>query len=219
MLREFPLRFAAEAIGLSLSIITINMLHNCRSTVCTSEGYIFVIYFVLQMRALGNEGMITEMLQYFHLAETLLLHPKSYSRTAMYNNVLHSLVDAREVSCCILEWSRIFYNGNKYMIIYIFVIFFQMQGRMAVEVFLEMKDGDFPPDSTTYNIMINCCSILGSFKSACALVSMMLRSGYSPQAVTYTALLKVFSEDFFITEELHPHKFYIIQDGNNLWRP
>ncbi|CAA6671155.1 unnamed protein product [Spirodela intermedia] len=158
-----------RAIGILAKMKQLNMRPNIRTfellfqlfgnvNAPYEEGTFFPI------RALGNEGMITEMLQYFHLAETLFLHPKSYSRTVMYNNVLHSLVDARE-------------------------------GRMAVEVFREMKDGDFPPDSTTYNIMVNCCSILGSFKSACALVSMMLRSGYFPQAVTYTALIKILLSD------------------------
>ncbi|XP_078443233.1 tetratricopeptide repeat (TPR)-like superfamily protein isoform X2 [Wolffia australiana] len=112
------------------------------------------------IRVFGNEGMAAEMLQYFHLAQTLFLHPKSYCRRAMYNNVLHSLVEAK-------------------------------QGRMAVEVFQEMKDSDSPPDSATYNIMIDCCSLRGSFKSACALLSVMLRSGYFPQAITYTTLIKI----------------------------
>ncbi|MQM20518.1 hypothetical protein Taro_053540 [Colocasia esculenta] len=119
------------------------------------------------IRALGSEGMIKEVLQYLHLAESLFLHPQSYPRTSIYNSVLHSLVEARE-------------------------------SHMAVEVFRNMIAGDFPPDSTTYNIMIDCCTILRCFNSACALVSMMLRSGYHPQRITYTALIKVLlaNEDF-----------------------
>lgn len=68
-----------------------------------------------------------------------------------------------------------------------------MQSHMAVEIFKTMKSYGCPPDAATYNIMIDCCSILRCFKSACSPVSMMVRDGFYPQTLTYTALIKVFS--------------------------
>ncbi|KAH7849100.1 hypothetical protein Vadar_012923 [Vaccinium darrowii] len=50
---------------------------------------------------------------------------------------------------------------------------------------------DFLPDVASYNILIDCCSIVRFFKSATALVSLMVSDGFHPQAVTYTALIKM----------------------------
>jgi pentatricopeptide repeat protein len=66
-----------------------------------------------------------------------------------------------------------------------------MQSQMAIEIFKNMKSCGIPLDAASYNIMIDCCSILRCFKSACALVSMMVRDGFYPQALTYTAIIKV----------------------------
>lgn len=54
-----------------------------------------------------------------------------------------------------------------------------------------MKRNGVTPDAATYNIMVNCCSIIGCFKSASALISMMVRDGFDLQTITYTALMKV----------------------------
>ena len=51
---------------------------------------------------------------------------------------------------------------------------------MAIEIFKNMKSCGIPPDAATYNIMIDCCTISRCFKSACALVSMMVRDGFYP---------------------------------------
>lgn len=67
-----------------------------------------------------------------------------------------------------------------------------MQSHRAIEIFKNMKSFGVPLDAATYNIMINCCSIIRCFKSARALVSMMVRDGFYPQTMTYTALIKVF---------------------------
>ncbi|KAK3034795.1 hypothetical protein RJ639_033700 [Escallonia herrerae] len=61
---------------------------------------------------------------------------------------------------------------------------------MAVEIFKTMLYGR-RPDAVTYNIMIDCCSIIKCFKYACALVSVMIRDGFCPQVLTYTALIKI----------------------------
>ncbi|KAG5542786.1 hypothetical protein RHGRI_015784 [Rhododendron griersonianum] len=65
------------------------------------------------------------------------------------------------------------------------------ESHMAVDIFKSMKSCGFLPDAATYNIMIDCCSIVRCFKSASVLVSLMLRDGFYPQAVTYTALIKI----------------------------
>ncbi|KAA8537422.1 hypothetical protein F0562_026891 [Nyssa sinensis] len=72
------------------------------------------------------------------------------------------------------------------------------ESHTAIEIFKTMKSCGFLPDAATYNIMIDCCSIIKCFKSACALVSMMVRDGFYPQALTYTALIKILLgyEDF-----------------------
>ncbi|XP_074560910.1 pentatricopeptide repeat-containing protein At1g76280-like [Curcuma longa] len=68
----------------------------------------------------------------------------------------------------------------------------------AIEVFRGMRLCSFPPNVGTYNMMIECCSILNSFQSACAILSLMIRDGFCPQIVTFTALIKVLlaNEDF-----------------------
>ncbi|KAL9238103.1 hypothetical protein vseg_012574 [Gypsophila vaccaria] len=64
----------------------------------------------------------------------------------------------------------------------------------AIEIFKNMKLYGLQPDAATYNIMIDCCSNIKCFKSACAFLSLMVRDGFSPQTPTYTALIKVLLE-------------------------
>lgn len=60
----------------------------------------------LQLKALGMEGMINELLRYLRLAENPLSSAYSFLAAPIYNIVLHSLVDAREVS--VLNYSFFF---------------------------------------------------------------------------------------------------------------
>ncbi|XP_043721428.1 pentatricopeptide repeat-containing protein At1g76280 isoform X2 [Telopea speciosissima] len=124
------------------------------------------------LKALGAEGMIRELIQYLRVAENQFCLTNTYAGTAIYNTVLHSLVEANE-------------------------------SHMAVEVFKNMKYCGLPPDAATYNIMIDCCSIIRCFKSASALVSMMLRAGFCPQTCTYTALIKILLVDGEFDEALN----------------
>ncbi|XP_020251597.1 pentatricopeptide repeat-containing protein At1g76280 isoform X2 [Asparagus officinalis] len=68
----------------------------------------------------------------------------------------------------------------------------------AIELFKDMRLSGFPADVATYNMMVECCSILGCLKSASALLSLMLRDGFVPQTLTYNALIKVLlaNDDF-----------------------
>ncbi|KMS99545.1 hypothetical protein BVRB_1g022740 isoform A [Beta vulgaris subsp. vulgaris] len=68
------------------------------------------------------------------------------------------------------------------------------ENHKTADMFRNMKLHRIRPDAATYNIMIDCCSNIRCFKSACALVSMMLRDGFSPQTLTYTALIKILLE-------------------------
>ena len=68
---------------------------------------------------------------------------------------------------------------------------FDMQSHMAIEIFKRTKSCGVLPNDATYNIMIDCCSILRCFRSACALVSMMIRDGFYPKALTFSSLMKV----------------------------
>ncbi|KAH0920244.1 hypothetical protein HID58_027904, partial [Brassica napus] len=74
---------------------------------------------------------------------------------------------------------------------------------MVIKIFKRMKACGYPADAATYNIMIDCCSIIHSYKSACALVSMMIRDGFSPKAVTFTALMKILLNDDNFEEALN----------------
>lgn len=64
----------------------------------------------MQLKALGMEGMIKELVQYLRVAENPLSSANSFLGTPIYNIVLSSLVDTGEVrasfthftfvSCC-----------------------------------------------------------------------------------------------------------------------
>lgn len=68
------------------------------------------------------------------------------------------------------------------------------EGQMAINVFKTLMSHGYRPNDVTCNIMIDCCSISGSFKSAKGLIAMMIRYGYPPQRQTYTALVKLVLE-------------------------
>lgn len=129
--------------------------------------------------------MVQQLLQYLHRVES-----KFFSHildTDIFNVVLHSLVEAKEVCSS--------YNFPNQLEIFlpinpIFFIFF-VQNHKAIEMFRNMKVYGVLPDAATYNILIDCCSNIRSYKSACVLLSMMIREGYSIQTSTYTALIKV----------------------------
>ncbi|KAF3445911.1 hypothetical protein FNV43_RR11088 [Rhamnella rubrinervis] len=87
------------------------------------------------LRALGAEGMIKELIHYFHMAENYFSHNNTHVGTPMYNTVLHSLVEANEC-------------------------------HMAIVIFKDKKSCGVSPDNVTYNMMIDCCSILRCFRSA-----------------------------------------------------
>lgn len=74
---------------------------------------------------------------------------------------------------------------------------------MVIKIFKRMKACGYPADAATYNIMIDCCSLIHSYKSACALVSLMIRDGFSPKAVTFTALMKILLNDENFEEALN----------------
>ncbi|KAI3459886.1 hypothetical protein Pfo_016549 [Paulownia fortunei] len=72
------------------------------------------------------------------------------------------------------------------------------ESHMAIEIFKSMISCGLSANAATYNIMIDCCSIIKCYRSACALISMMIRNGFCPHEVTYTALIKILLnfEDF-----------------------
>ncbi|XVE69624.1 hypothetical protein DITRI_Ditri10aG0005100 [Diplodiscus trichospermus] len=65
------------------------------------------------------------------------------------------------------------------------------EGHIAIEIFKNMKSCGFQPNAATYNVMIDCCSTIRCLRSAYALVSMMVRDGFYPETMTYTALIKI----------------------------
>jgi pentatricopeptide repeat protein len=153
---------------------------------------VYTFLFLSQLRALGAEGMVNEMIRHLQKAENLSAHSNMYLGTPTYNIVLHSLLEANEVSFHGLialsnfHWTSIYSNIDRYLN--------YMQTDMVINIFKRMKSCGCPADVATYNIMIDCCSLIHSYKSACALVSMMIRDGFSPKAVTFTALMKVITK-------------------------
>lgn len=65
---------------------------------------------------------------------------------------------------------------------------------MAFEIFKKMISRRLSPNLSTYGIMIDCCSIINCYRSACALISMMIRDGFPLNAVIYTGLVKILSK-------------------------
>lgn len=65
----------------------------------------------------------------------------------------------------------------------------------AVKMFKIMRSCSLPTNISIYNTMIECCKWLPCFKSASALLSLMLRDGFNPTVVTFTSLLKVVLEN------------------------
>ncbi|PUZ71127.1 hypothetical protein GQ55_2G289700 [Panicum hallii var. hallii] len=65
------------------------------------------------------------------------------------------------------------------------------ESHKAIRIFKIMRSCSLPTDISIYTTMIECCKWLPCFKSASALLSLMLRDGFHPTVVTYTSLLKV----------------------------
>ncbi|XP_062193973.1 pentatricopeptide repeat-containing protein At1g76280 isoform X2 [Phragmites australis] len=68
----------------------------------------------------------------------------------------------------------------------------------AITTFKIMRSCSLPANISIYNTMIECCKLLQCWKSASALLSLMLRDGFCLKVVTFTSLLKVVlaKEDF-----------------------
>lgn len=62
---------------------------------------------------------------------------------------------------------------------------------MAIKLFNNMKHSGFFPEAATFEIMLDCCCVMGCLKSAFALLSIMIRSGFCPGVLTYTSLIKI----------------------------
>ncbi|KAG0484411.1 hypothetical protein HPP92_008490 [Vanilla planifolia] len=58
------------------------------------------------IRALGAEGMITQMLHHLEMAESMLLDIEAYEMTNLYNIVLHALLEDGDVLSAVLHFKR-----------------------------------------------------------------------------------------------------------------
>lgn len=182
-----------------------------------------------QIRALGSEGMIQDMLRYLDIAENLLWQTDAHQTNDLYNIVLHALVKAKEVSRLLNSavnvrdlflpshfhhkkprehlFNEILSSWKSTVEFIQWLFFLEFQRHKAIEVFRSMRSCGLPANVATYNIMIECCSMLKCFKSACAIISLMLREGFYPQTLTYTALIKVWSWNGFWIHR-NTDKFY-----------
>lgn len=82
----------------------------------------------------------------------------------------------------------------------------------AINIFKKMRKHGFLPNTATYSIMIECCSVDGCYRSALQLLSLMFRDGYRPNTVTYTSLMKVVKDCENFYEEL-----YLLERANTEW--
>lgn len=64
------------------------------------------------------------------------------------------------------------------------------EGNVAINVFKTLMSHGYRPNGVTLNIMIDCCTITRSFKSAQGLTAMSIRYGFPPDTLTYTSLIK-----------------------------
>ncbi|KAJ6713112.1 PENTATRICOPEPTIDE REPEAT-CONTAINING PROTEIN [Salix purpurea] len=107
---------------------------------------------------------------------------------------------------CVAE--DLFYHSNRHLGIPLYnsVLHSLVEAeecRMAIALFKLMKASGLEPNAATYCIMIDCCRTIRCYKSACALVSMMLRSGFYLQTVGYTVLIKILLQDENFDEALN----------------
>ncbi|KAK9271255.1 hypothetical protein L1049_026845 [Liquidambar formosana] len=161
------------------------------------------------LKALGKEGTIRDLKALG--TENQFCCSNTYLGKPIYNTVLHTLVKAKELKAFgtkgtirdPIQYLSVaknqFCRSNTYLgtPIYNAVLHSLVEAKeshMAIEIFKNMRSCHCLPDAMTYNIMIDCCSIIRCYKSACGLVSMMVRDGYCLQRVTYTTLIKVLLE-------------------------
>ncbi|KAJ9544553.1 hypothetical protein OSB04_024260 [Centaurea solstitialis] len=64
------------------------------------------------------------------------------------------------------------------------------EGDVAINVFKTLMSHGYHPNNVTLSIMIECCTITRSLKSALGLIAMGIRYGYPPNAQAYTSLIK-----------------------------
>ncbi|GFP87155.1 pentatricopeptide repeat-containing protein at1g76280 [Phtheirospermum japonicum] len=65
------------------------------------------------------------------------------------------------------------------------------ESQIAIEIYKRMISCGLSPNAATYNIMVDCCTVIKCYRSACAIISVMIRDGFYPYIVTYTALIKI----------------------------
>ncbi|KAJ9546543.1 hypothetical protein OSB04_019086 [Centaurea solstitialis] len=113
----------------------------------------------------------------------------------MRNGIQHSFISIRNLVSAFLYIFNLFAFPPFFRECLDFGITFcpAIQGDVAINVFKTLMSHGFRPNNVTLNIMIDCCNLTRSFKSAQGLIAMRIRYGYPPDAQTYTALIKVFA--------------------------
>ncbi|KAL1557173.1 hypothetical protein AAHA92_12695 [Salvia divinorum] len=81
------------------------------------------------------------------------------------------------------------------------------ESHIAIEIFKKMISCGLSPNLSTYGIMIDCCSIINCYTSACALISRMIRDGFPMNVILSRS--EAFNEafrllDLAISEAIRP---------------
>lgn len=146
------------------------------------------------LRALGAEGMITELLQYLHAAENIFVHSNTSLGTYVYNTVLHSLVEAGEGHMAI----NIFKNMKSWGIqldasTYTIMIdcHSSLGGFMFASALVSMmiRDG-FYPETATYTALIKGLLDQENFDEALNLLEQTSSEGNQPDVLFFNTFLK-----------------------------
>ncbi|KAI4336705.1 hypothetical protein L6164_015197 [Bauhinia variegata] len=110
------------------------------------------------LKALGEEGMIRELIQYLLVAENLFIFSNPSSRTDIYNVVLRSLVDAKESRMAIEIFKRMKScgcqaNAATYHIMIDFCRILRCFKSASLLISMMIRDG-FYPKTPTYTALI-----------------------------------------------------------------
>ncbi|GMJ02768.1 hypothetical protein like AT1G76280 [Hibiscus trionum] len=168
------------------------------------------------LKALGAEGMTTELLQYLHVAEKLFFRTNTYFGTPIYNIVLRSLVNAAESDTAILIFKNMKSSGLQpnamtYNIMVDCCSYIRCFKSGCALLSMMVRHG-FIPGTSTYTALIKILLKYDDFDEALSLLDQASLEGCQMDVVFYNTILRRASEMVridiieFIIERMHRDK-------------